>query len=145
VAARWGKQGIRCNTISPGKIVTGESPTADTPILQAFLDATAYTRLGHPDDISGATAFLLSDDAAFVNGTNLAVDGGFTEVLPNRPKVGRPRAARNRWYTSRIAVAVVGLVTNGTVRPAPESDAEFYHRFPFVRPHLAANANPIKE
>jgi hypothetical protein len=36
--------------------------------------------------------------------------------LPIRPKVGGPRAARNRCYTSRIAVAVVGLVTNGTVR-----------------------------
>jgi hypothetical protein len=45
-------------------------------------------------------------------------DSGSAE-LPIRPKVGRPRAARNRCYTSRTAVAVVGLVTNGTVRSPP--------------------------
>lgn len=99
VASRWGKQGIRCNTISPGRIVTGEVPAADAKIMDAFLDVHAFTRLGEPSDIAGAVAFLLSDDAEFVNGVNLPVDAGFAEIY----------------------------------RPAPVSDEDFFHRFPFVQ------------
>lgn len=85
VAARWGKQSIRCNSIVPGRIVTGAVPESDAHFLDAFLRVAASPRLGVPDDIAGAAAFLLSDDAAFVNGQNLVVDGGMSAMFAPAP------------------------------------------------------------
>lgn len=87
VAARWGKQNIRANTIVPGRIVTGP-PTSDQDALfrAQFLRTAASPRLGKPDDIAGAVAFLLSDDAAFVNGTTLIVDGGASAIFTAAPE-----------------------------------------------------------
>ncbi len=83
VASRWGKQGIRCNTIVPGRIISGDG--GDDPVLAPFLRRVASTRLGTPADIAGAASFLLSDDAAFVNGTNLVVDGGLSTMFTAAP------------------------------------------------------------
>jgi NAD(P)-dependent dehydrogenase (short-subunit alcohol dehydrogenase family) len=76
VASRWGKEGIRANAIAPGLIMT-PAVAAGTMAGHA-LASVPSTRLGLPDDIAAAVAFLLSDDAAWINGQVLSVDGGGT-------------------------------------------------------------------
>lgn len=77
VATIYGSQGIRCNAINPGLIRTegnkGNVPDAMLPIMERN---TLVPRLGKPEDIAAAVAFLASDDAAFITGTAINVDGG---------------------------------------------------------------------
>ena len=79
-SAQWGRRGARINSISPGIISTpmGQqelaSPVGDG--MRAMIAASATRRLGTPDDIAAATAFLLGPDASFITGTDLLVDGG---------------------------------------------------------------------
>ena len=79
-------RGIRVNAISPGPIETpGLRELADTPEAQdALLDYLASQvplgRIGSPDEIGKVAVFLASDDASFVNGVELFVDGGLAQV-----------------------------------------------------------------
>lgn len=77
VASRWGPEGIRCNTVAPGVVLT---ETAKAVMPQEFIDelkaGLRSTRLGVPTDIAGVVAFLLSDDGAWVNGQVWGVNGG---------------------------------------------------------------------
>jgi NAD(P)-dependent dehydrogenase (short-subunit alcohol dehydrogenase family) len=79
VASRWGKQGIRANAVAPGLVMTEAVKRAmsDEACAQV-LAITRSPRLGKPEDIAAAVAFLLSDDGAWINGQVLAVDGGVT-------------------------------------------------------------------
>ncbi len=81
VAIDYGRVGVRCNTICPGFI--------DTPMLADVMAAmpdfkadvqreTKMGRFGKPEEIAGAACFLASDDASFVTGHTLVVDGGYT-------------------------------------------------------------------
>jgi NAD(P)-dependent dehydrogenase (short-subunit alcohol dehydrogenase family) len=76
VASRWGKQGIRANAVAPGLILT-PAVRAGT-MAERVLGAVPHTRLGEPADIAAAVAFLLSDDAEWINGQVISVDGGST-------------------------------------------------------------------
>jgi len=76
VASRWGKQGIRANAVAPGLVMT--AATIAGTMKDRVLPGIPHTRLGEPSDIAAAVAFLLSDDAAWVNGQVLSVDGGST-------------------------------------------------------------------
>ena len=79
VASRWGKQGIRANAVAPGLVMTDAVRHAMSEEACAqVLAITRSPRLGAPEDIAAAVAFLLSDDAAWINGQVLAVDGGVT-------------------------------------------------------------------
>jgi NAD(P)-dependent dehydrogenase (short-subunit alcohol dehydrogenase family) len=77
VASRWGRQGIRANSIAPGLVVTS---AMDTGLPSEFRDHALRVgrspRLGRPDDIAAMVAFLVSDDGEWVNGQVLSVDGG---------------------------------------------------------------------
>jgi NAD(P)-dependent dehydrogenase (short-subunit alcohol dehydrogenase family) len=79
-SAHWGRRGARINSISPGIISTpmGQqelaSPVGDG--MRAMIAASATGRIGTPDDIAAATAFLLGPEASFITGTDLLVDGG---------------------------------------------------------------------
>jgi hypothetical protein len=80
------ERGIRINALSPGPILTpGLMDLADTPeSKKALLDFLASQiplgRLGDPDEVAKAAVFLASDDASFVNGVELFVDGGAAQV-----------------------------------------------------------------
>jgi NAD(P)-dependent dehydrogenase (short-subunit alcohol dehydrogenase family) len=79
VASRWGKQGIRANAVAPGLVLTDAVRRAMSEEARAqVLAITRSPRLGTPEDIAAAVAFLLSDDGAWINGQVLAVDGGVT-------------------------------------------------------------------
>ena len=80
LANELGPSGIRVNAIAPGLVETkfAKVLVETDSIRQQVLDQTNLKRLGQPDDIAGAAAFLLSDDAAYVSGQTLCVDGGWT-------------------------------------------------------------------
>lgn len=78
VALLWAQQGVRVNSIHPGFIDTPLLATAKgTPFEEVMVDMTPMGRLGKPDEIAAAVAYLASDDASFVTGCELAVDGGY--------------------------------------------------------------------
>lgn len=71
--------GIRVNAIAPGVIVTPElEPTTDPEFLADWVAGQAVPRPGRPADLVGTALFLCSDDAAFVTGQVVTVDGGTT-------------------------------------------------------------------
>src|SRR5258705_8358365 len=85
LASEWGPQGIRSNVVSPGMVIS--------PMSQAFYDTPGVTerraavvpsrRIGMPQDIADAILFLASDRASYVNGDEITVDGGYTNMLMN--------------------------------------------------------------
>jgi meso-butanediol dehydrogenase / (S,S)-butanediol dehydrogenase / diacetyl reductase len=82
LATEGGPIGVRVNSISPGMII---SP-ATQPLTEwegwvdAFLDHQIVKRTGRPEDIAAAALFLASEEASFITGENLVVDGGYTVV-----------------------------------------------------------------
>jgi NAD(P)-dependent dehydrogenase (short-subunit alcohol dehydrogenase family) len=78
LAVDYGRHGILVNAVAPGKILTGAPGQAADEEAIAYSHArTPFSRLGRPADVAGAAAFLASDDALYVSGTNLLVDGGW--------------------------------------------------------------------
>ena len=78
-AMDWGRRGARINTISPGIIVTPlayDEFRAAGDGYQKMIEASAMHRVGNPAEIANAAQFLLSDQASFITGTDLLVDGG---------------------------------------------------------------------
>ena len=84
VAADFIDQGIRCNSISPGTIHSPslEQRLSDTGDYQAALDAfierQPMGRLGQPSEIAAIASLLASDDASFMSGENIIIDGGMS-------------------------------------------------------------------
>ena len=79
VAVEHGRDGIICNAVAPGKIVTGTPGdlSRDAESAAYVRGRTPFGRLGEPGDVAAAVAFLASDDASYVSGVNLMVDGGW--------------------------------------------------------------------
>lgn len=75
-ARELGRKGITVNAVAPGFIATEMIETVPEKIIQALQEKTPMGRLGKPEDIAAAYAFLASDDASFINGAVLSVDGG---------------------------------------------------------------------
>lgn len=74
------RENIRVNAVCPGPIYTGLTKIAeDIPGLeQAWCDAVPMGRIGGADEVAGAVAFLASDDASYITGATLVIDGGLT-------------------------------------------------------------------
>jgi len=75
-ARELGKRGITCNVVAPGFIATDMTKGMPEKILQGMIDRTPVGRMGQPSDIAYAYLFLASDEASFINGAVLSVDGG---------------------------------------------------------------------
>jgi len=76
-ASALGPRGIRVNAVAPGVIATDMSSFTKTEDGQRYtLGMQALQRIGQPDDLAPAVAFLASDDARWINGDTLRVDGG---------------------------------------------------------------------
>ncbi|QYN18731.1 SDR family NAD(P)-dependent oxidoreductase [Amycolatopsis sp. DSM 110486] len=79
IAAEYAERGVVCNAVAPGKIETGPSARAGEPAwLEYWTSRTPWPRLGRPEDVARAALFLAGDDATYLTGTTLMVDGGWT-------------------------------------------------------------------
>uniref|UniRef100_UPI0040479B89 oxidoreductase n=1 Tax=Algoriphagus sp. TaxID=1872435 RepID=UPI0040479B89 len=76
LASYLGPSGVRVNTISPGGIFDNQNPI----FISNYNKKVPMRRMGLPHDISPAVSFLLSDDANYITGHNLIVDGGWTAI-----------------------------------------------------------------
>lgn len=78
IARELGAKGITCNLVAPGYIQTDMTHSLPDEIKQKVLDMTAVRRLGTPDDIAAGVAYVASDEAGFLTGQVLTIDGGMT-------------------------------------------------------------------
>ena len=77
VASAWGKQGVRANAVAPGLVITSQIEQSIPEEFRAMaLRAARHTRLGRPTDIASMVAFLVSDEAEWITGQVLGVNGG---------------------------------------------------------------------
>ncbi len=98
LAVDFGPLGVRVNAICPGLIITERSKEHfefDPERVAFFADQYPVRRVGRPDDIAGAVAFLCSDDASFITGQSLVVDGGMTTQLQEDFGVRQGRYAQD--------------------------------------------------
>lgn len=77
-ARELGPKGVTVNAVAPGFIATEMVKRMPEKVLQAMRDKTPARRLGEPRDIANAYLFLASDEADFINGAVITVDGGLT-------------------------------------------------------------------
>jgi 2-hydroxycyclohexanecarboxyl-CoA dehydrogenase len=85
IARESARYGVRCNAVAPGPIETPLLNSAEEQfgeigarLKQGMIGATAMRRIGHPEEVAAAIAFLASDDAAYVTGQTLNVSGGLS-------------------------------------------------------------------
>jgi 3-oxoacyl-[acyl-carrier protein] reductase len=76
-ARELGKKGITVNAVAPGFIATDMIKTVPEKVLNAVIERTPLGRLGSPEDVANAYLFLASDEASFITGAVLSVDGGY--------------------------------------------------------------------
>jgi len=76
LAKELGKKGIRVNAVAPGFIYTPMTAKVPEKILEMMKEKTPLRRLGKPEDVANTLLFLSSDEASFINGAVISVDGG---------------------------------------------------------------------
>src|SRR3546814_14145807 len=84
IATQHGKDRIRCTAIAPGAIVTAHSRALAGPLFDLIEQHTPMRELGRPEDVAALVTFLASDEARYINGETIAIDGG---VMAHHPHV----------------------------------------------------------
>lgn len=77
LAAEYGSRGIRINSVAPGAIEAGSLKELLSYAEDTVKESTSANRLGTPEDVAAAVAFLCGPDSRFINGACIAVNGGF--------------------------------------------------------------------
>lgn len=84
LAGQFGDMNVRFNTITPGAILTPMNENRAKEEGEAFLaqskKMSPASRLGSTDEVASAAVFLASDEAAFINGADIKIDGGLSTV-----------------------------------------------------------------
>ena len=80
LAAQWAARGVRVNAVAPGQIASGMTLTLSDGVASEVRSKIPMGRLGQPEELAGAVAFLASDASRYVTGQTLVVDGGLTLV-----------------------------------------------------------------
>jgi NAD(P)-dependent dehydrogenase (short-subunit alcohol dehydrogenase family) len=94
VAAQHGHQGIRCNGLLVGAVVTPAMQRALPEAMRDILRAHKLVgRLGQPQDVAGVVAFLASDRSAWITGQLWSIDGGFFAHIPTMPQFAQLQTA----------------------------------------------------
>jgi NAD(P)-dependent dehydrogenase (short-subunit alcohol dehydrogenase family) len=89
IATQHGYQNIRCNSVSPGVVMT-PALEATVPGLKEIIKPHCLTpEFGGPDDIAALIAFLASDEARYITGQDIAIDGGSLSHQPHYADLGR--------------------------------------------------------
>ncbi|MDB5425239.1 MAG: family oxidoreductase [Phenylobacterium sp.] len=83
IATQHGRQGIRCNAIAPGLILTEASKQAVPELIALISNHVLTPRLGRPEDVAAVVAFLASEDAGFINGETIVCNGGSLAHQPH--------------------------------------------------------------
>jgi NAD(P)-dependent dehydrogenase (short-subunit alcohol dehydrogenase family) len=81
MAYEWGKDGIRCNCISPGRVMTALNKQVIKQEASTTEDVLALGRAGDPSEIASVVAFLTSSESSYITGANIMVDGGMEVSL----------------------------------------------------------------
>lgn len=77
-ACEFGAEGIRVNSVSPGPFPSHAVQASNVEFVKTLASKVPMGRIGQAEELQGPLSFLISDAASFVNGANLAVDGGWT-------------------------------------------------------------------
>jgi NAD(P)-dependent dehydrogenase (short-subunit alcohol dehydrogenase family) len=84
IATTYGRQGIRCNTVSPGHIETASNKASVSPEMSAVIVSNnLIPRAGRAGDLAHAVLYLVSDESSFVTGQLISIDGGQMAHLPH--------------------------------------------------------------
>ena len=93
VASQYGAHGIRCNAVAPGLVLTPAVEDMTQEQTEASYRMYPMPRLCAPEDVANAVHFLASDEAAYVNGATLIVEGGATVYMPSTSFAGGGKGA----------------------------------------------------
>jgi NAD(P)-dependent dehydrogenase (short-subunit alcohol dehydrogenase family) len=112
-AKEYARKGIRSNVICPGTIDTPMLRSAPLEITKSITDLCPIGRLGHTAEIAATAAFLVSDEASYVTGAIVSVDGGMAAYR----RSSRPRCAGG--YFQRAGRITVHLPCGRRARRLP--------------------------